>query len=82
MVLRFWDVPSERLCKDRTNGRAGFRNLVFHRNSRAGKNVLAWHIACLVFLKGEPRVGKIVFGCTRECEQKGSGLLCPLKSRV
>lgn len=71
MVLRFWDVPPERLCKDSTNGKAGFRNLVFHRSSRAGKNVLAWHIACLAFLKGEPRAGKIAFRCMRECKQKG-----------
>lgn len=63
MVLMFWDVPSERLYKVSTNGKVGFRNLVFHRNIRAGKNVLACYTACLVFVKVEPRVGKIACGC-------------------
>lgn len=43
----------------------------FHRKSRVRKNFLAWHIACLVFLKGEHWVAKTTFGCIQECEWKG-----------
>ena len=79
-----WGVSSEKLCKDGMNGRAKCRNLLlFQRNSKAGKKVLAGYTACLVFLKGEPRVGRIALRGTQGCEQKGLGLLlCPLRSRV
>lgn len=43
------------LCKDSRTGRAGFWNVMFHRNSQAGKIILVWCIAYLVFLKGGPQ---------------------------
>lgn len=52
VVLRVWDVLPERLC--RHNAVGGFRNLVFHSSSRAGKDVLVWCMACLVFSEVSP----------------------------
>lgn len=49
----------------------------------AGQGRTSWQgvlHAWLCSKRGEPRVGKIAFGCMQECEQKGCGLLCQLKS--